>query len=579
MGQPLSQQLEHKHAYVRAALAPYHALQDLQVSPVEPATPPLAYRTRAKLIVSEHAEIGLYARGSHDVVDIPQCRVLSPALMAVVGRLRERLAQESALHGALTGVDARLVFEPGAPEPRVLVTLIGARAAQEPLGALGRWLSEQPAVCGVALRLQVKPAIQLLEGELSHVAGSSVVRDSLRPEGPYHYATFGSFVQAHRGQALAMAEQLARELGRGLESLRGQRVLELFAGSGALGLSLCAQGAHVTMVERYAPALEHAVRAQTEQGLSALRTCAGDAEQVLRDLTRDGERFAAVIVNPPRRGLSPGLRTALAGTAAQRLVYVSCDPATLARDLAHLANCGWAARQLSAFDMIPLSAGVESLVLLEPAAPCPLPVLYEDDQLLVVDKPPHLPTTPDGVHPSSVLTRLQREHACPELSAVHRLDVGTSGVCLFAKRRSDVHALSQRLAAGEKRYMALVRGIARTKGIVRAALREQGKTRPAVSRYTRLVVIGSHCLVRVRPEQGRTHQVRKHMAAIGHPVLGDARYGDGPSNRFFEHRHGLDRCFLHAARIVLPALGGRAELSLEAPLAPDLSAVLASLKQ
>jgi 23S rRNA (uracil1939-C5)-methyltransferase len=249
----------------------------------------------------------------------------------------------------------------------------------------------------------------------------------------------------------------------------------------------------------------------------------------------------------------------------------------LARDLAHLESCGWAARGLTPFDMIPLSEGVESLVVLEPAPPAPLPVLYQDEQLLVVDKPPHLPTTPDAAHPDSVLARLQREHGLPELSAVHRLDVGTSGVCLFAKERRYVQALAERLAAGDKRYLALVRGVVRPKGIVRAALREQGKTRPAVSRYTRQAVLGTHSLVRVRPEQGRTHQVRKHMAAIGHPVLGDARHGDAPSNRFFEHRHGLDRSFLHAARIVLPARGERAELILEAPLAPDLAAVLARL--
>jgi 23S rRNA (uracil1939-C5)-methyltransferase len=230
------------------------------------------------------------------------------------------------------------------------------------------------------------------------------------------------------------------------------------------------------------------------------------------------------------------------------------------------------------FDMIPLSDGVESVVALQPGAAAPLRVLYEDAQLLVVDKPPHLPTTPDAAHDSCVLERLQKEHAAPELTALHRLDVGTSGVCLFVKQRSAVQQLSERLRAGEKHYLALVKGATRPKGIVRAALREQGKTRPAVSRYTRVARAGSHSLVRVRPEQGRTHQVRKHMAAIGHPLLGDARYGDAASNRYFEHRHGLDRTFLHAARVRLAATADSPELLFEAPLAPDLRAVQASLR-
>jgi 23S rRNA (uracil1939-C5)-methyltransferase len=162
---------------------------------------------------------------------------------------------------------------------------------------------------------------------------------------------------------------------------------------------------------------------------------------------------------------------------------------------------------------------------------------------------------------------------------VHRLDVGTSGVCIFAKQRAHVQAIAARLALGDKHYLALVRGAARLKGIIRAPLREQGKTRAATTRYSRSERIGGHALVRVRPEQGRTHQVRKHMAAIGHPVLGDARYGDASSNRFFEHTHGLDRTFLHAWRIRLPAPDGGPALTLEAPLAPDLSQVLQSLRQ
>jgi 23S rRNA (uracil1939-C5)-methyltransferase len=260
-------------------------------------------------------------------------------------------------------------------------------------------------------------------------------------------------------------------------------------------------------------------------------------------------------------------------------VYVSCDPATLARDLADLAQRGLRAREAQPFDMIPLSSGVETVVVLEPAPAFPIRVLYEDAELLAVDKPPHLPTTPDAAHASSLLVRLQTEHAMPELTALHRLDVGTSGVCLFAKQRGAVQALSERLRAGEKHYLALVVGAVRAKGIVRVALREQGKTRDAVSRYTRVTREGSHSLVRVRPEQGRTHQVRKHMAAIQHPLLGDARYGNGPSNRYFEHRHGLDRTFLHASRVLLAATGTAAPLLLEAPLSADLAAVLTSLRR
>ena len=101
--------------------------------------------------------------------------------------------------------------------------------------------------------------------------------------------------------------------------------------------------------------------------------------------------------------------------------------------------------------------------------------------------------------------------------------------------------------------------------------------RDARTRYRRLDVAGGHSLLRVQPDQGRTHQIRRHLASIEHPVLGDARYGHAASNRHFEQKHGLDRAFLHLARVELAASGGRDPLVLEAPLAGDLEAVLRAL--
>lgn len=591
---PLTEQLAHKHVSLVRALTAYEALRMIEVKPVARAAPMLGYRTRAKLVVSAVGEIGLYARGGRVVTDIPQCRVLHPALLEVVAEVRQR---SRATPGALTGIDVRLVNDPapadgGSPPADavgVLLTLIGAAQREPALRACAAELAQHGRVHGVAIRLQRPLAKRLLDGDLVPVAGRPVLRDHLRPGGPFHYVTFGSFVQAHAGQAAAIAAEVCGHVASAAQAserparsalpLAGLRVLELFAGSGALGIELSTQGAAVSLVERYAPALAFAEQAAREQRLAGIDCRAGDAESVVRACVASAERFDAIVVNPPRRGLSAGLRALLPQLGARALVYVSCEPATLARDLADLACRGFRAWHAQPFDMIPLSLGVETVVCLRPDAPAPLATLYEDEHLLVVDKPPHLPTTPHPGHPLSLLERLQRERSLPELTALHRLDVGTSGVCLLAKRRASAHALSERLRAGEKHYIALVVGAVRAKGIVRAALREQGKTRPAVSRYTRISREGAHSLVRVRPEQGRTHQVRKHMAALGHPVLGDARYGDGPSNLHFEHQHGLDRTFLHAGRVVLPACGDAPAITLEAALAPDLAAVLQSTRQ
>jgi 23S rRNA (uracil1939-C5)-methyltransferase len=572
MGVALPAQLAHKQRSVAEALAAYPSLRALAVPAVVAAEPLLEYRTRAKLVVASNGDIGLFARGSHDVVDIPECRVLHPLLLQVVSELRRRLHLQPR---ALTALDLRWVS--GVDEPGVLLTLTGPREARAQLLALAHELANVAGLRGVALRLQERHAVQQLEGVPDVVWGAAVARDALRTGGLYTYAAHGSFVQAHRAQAAAIAERILRELPHFTGELRGKRVLELYAGSGALGLELCARGVEVTLVERYAPALEHALRAQSEQQLRGLSARCGDAEQVLAELLAAHAKFDAIIVNPPRRGLTPLVRARIAQLAPRALVYVSCEPITLARDLADFAQRALGVAALQPFDMMPLAADVESLVVLRPGAPTAIEVLYEDHELLIVDKPPYLPTVPQAEYADSLLRRLAAERALPELAAVHRLDAGTSGVCIFAKSRSCVAGLVQRLAQGQKHYIALVRGHVHAKGIVRAPLREQGKTRQATSRYTRQERIGGHTLLRVRPEHGRTHQVRKHMAAIDHPVLGDARYGDEASNRYFEHRYGLQRTFLHALRIELPAAAGQS-LVVEAALAADLAVVLASLR-
>ena len=185
-------------------------------------------------------------------------------------------------------------------------------------------------------------------------------------------AAHGAFTQAHLGQANAAHGRIEQAL----KELESTRVLELYAGSGALALRLAAAGFAVTAVEAFGPALSHVERAAREQKLT-LRTVNGQAERVLRDFCARGERFEALLVNPPRRGLSTEVRRRASALEASAILYMSCDPATLARDLAHLAELGYAAEQLWPFDMIPHSAAVESLVVLR-RGPLPTPkVLYE----------------------------------------------------------------------------------------------------------------------------------------------------------------------------------------------------------
>jgi len=202
-------------------------------------------------------------------------------------------------------------------------------------------------------------------------------------------------------------------------------------------------------------------------------------------------------------------------------------------------------------------------------------VFFSDEMLIAVAKAPHEPTIPQGEHEGSLLGRVRSLEDAEAAVPVHRLDVGTSGVCLFARRPEYAAALARALSEGQKEYVALLRGIARKKGVVNRSLVERGRPQDARTRYARADIVGGHSLVHAHPEHGRKHQVRRHLASIGHAVVGDERYGDRGTNSHFSMKHGLDRPFLHAHKLAITHRGR--ELEIVAPLAPDLDLVLESL--
>ena len=609
------EQLAHKRSRVVDAVGRYPSLDSVTAEPIIGADPIVAYRTRAKLIVAPGPAIGLFARGGgHHVVDIPRCRVLAPALATVAAALRERVRAAQATggvlapfdpsgRGALRAVDLRELR--GDPPARAGATS-GARAAAEvashvlvtfvlersragadraALESAARELMQSvPEVIGVAANFHVGDGPQILGGDTVVLAGVDHAPD--RVGASVHFATFGSFVQAHRGQAERVHALLAAAVGAppprstrtSPPSPAGPRVLDLYSGSGSIGLALAAEGASVVLVESFAPASEQAAAAALEAGLD-VEAVSGDAANALAERAERGERFDAVIVNPPRRGTSPRTREALARLDPGMIAYVSCDPETLARDLEHLARLGYATVSLQPLDMIPLTDEVETVAVLRRAAVAPPTVAYEDEDILVVDKAPYEPTAPQGEYAGSLLARVRRIPRAEEAVPVHRADVGTSGLVVFARRPEHLSRWQRALAAPAARaiYIATVRGVTPTKGRIGRSEPVDGKAAAPQTRYRRLSIAGGHSVLRVVVEPVDTRRappMRQHLASIGHPVLGDERHGHAPTNRYFAEKCGLDRTFVHCARLELTHPDSARPLVVEATLPGDLLAVL-----
>lgn len=568
IGAPYAAGLGRKRERLEGAIARYPELGAAAGAvALHPAESFESYRVRAKLVCDAAGRLGLYAAGSHDVVDLPGCRVLAPELAVAARALRALLPLEIELRG----VDLRLC------DRGVLVTLLSV-GRPEP-GALDRArrrvLDRVPALAGLALNVAAEGSVQLLGPELEVLWGAEAEPHHLvGPGAPWHYASHGAFTQVHAGQAARLHGRIEELLRERLGGLEGRRVLELYAGSGALALRLAARGAQVVAVEAFAPAVARLREAAGAQRL-AIEASAADAERFL-GAPGPPEALDVVLVNPPRRGLAPGVRAAIARRRPRLVLYVSCEPETLARDLSHLALLGYGRAALEAFDMIPLSDAVEALALLEPLPPPAPRVLYEDARSIALLQLPFEPTTPDGGSGLSLLARARASLGLPELTPVHRLEAGVSGLCWFARRPADVAPLAGALAEAQLTYLALARGVTHARGTIRRPLRDAGKPRPALTRYRRLEVVGGHSLLELTPERGPRRQLQRHLASIGHPILGDSRHGDGASNRHFEHRHGLDRPFLHLASLQLPLADGAREIS--APLPGDLAAVLDALR-
>ncbi|MEJ5211718.1 MAG: RluA family pseudouridine synthase [Burkholderiales bacterium] len=221
-------------------------------------------------------------------------------------------------------------------------------------------------------------------------------------------------------------------------------------------------------------------------------------------------------------------------------------------------------------------------------------VLYEDDALLVVDKP-----AGTAVHGGSGVSHgliEQLRQARPDLrflELVHRLDKETSGVLLVAKKRSALTRLHALLREGrvEKHYLALVKGhwpharqhvkLALHKFVTASGerrVRVSGEGQPAHTIFTLVRRLGDFSLLDAELKTGRTHQIRVHLAHLGHPIAGDDKYGDFTLNRQLA-RQGLKRMFLHARSLAFehPASGER--MVFEAPLPRELDTFLASLQE
>jgi len=216
----------------------------------------------------------------------------------------------------------------------------------------------------------------------------------------------------------------------------------------------------------------------------------------------------------------------------------------------------------------------------------PLEILYQDDFLLAINKPAGLLVHPmKGMRcPDTLISRLAEQFDKP-VWPVHRLDAPTSGVILCVFRQSEAQSLSEafRLGSVSKTYYAIVRGWI-NEGTIEIPLQKYhrlGEFQEAETHYRQIKCTeipvknnrfpqSRYSLVEVKPATGRFHQIRRHLARIAHPVIGDTSHGDSRHNRIYSEYFGTSRLLLHSGRLQIRHPVQDQELLIQAPMPREM---------
>jgi 23S rRNA (uracil1939-C5)-methyltransferase len=319
-------QLRFKAAIVASQL---QRIGGVSLPPVEPMLgmeEPWGYRNHVQLKLTERGELGYQALHSHTVVPIEECWVIEP----LIGELWNALDLD--------------------PEgPRAVALRAGVGTGEQMLILQG----DDEAPPELELDLPVSCVYQPAHGEPVVLAGSAYLHERLARRD--YRISAGSFFQVNTWQAERM---LALVLDY-LAARPGERILDAYCGVGTFALALAAQGVQGVGIEDAPSAIADA-RANVAAGES-VEFIQGAVEQVLPGL---GGTFAGAVLDPPRVGCAPAALEALARAQPGRIVYVSCDPATLARDVARLAALGYTLAAVQPIDMFPQTYHIEAVALL-----------------------------------------------------------------------------------------------------------------------------------------------------------------------------------------------------------------------
>ncbi len=358
-------QLALKLNFVENEIRSFSSLRTVPVHDVIPSPRPLEYRNSAKLVVAGTFRapiIGIYRRNSHDVVNIGSCPLHHPLINRVVAAVKEGITKGKVpVYNPRTGTGILryLVVRVSEHSGRAMVVFVTARRSYNEIHHLAKFVQKEVPELDVAVQNVNSSEGNVILGQQDHfltkdhvlIEELGGVRFSISPR---------SFFQVNSGSARIIYEKV-----REWSALTGtEKVVDLYCGIGGISLFLAAQAKEVHGIEYVDAAVADAER---NARLNRVRNCtfeAGDAAELLEELVEEGTKPDLVVFNPPRKGCDRRVLEAAAASGPSTMIYVSCSPVTLARDLDILARLGYRTREIQPVDMFPQTPHIENVALL-----------------------------------------------------------------------------------------------------------------------------------------------------------------------------------------------------------------------
>ena len=358
-------QLKLKTKTVYDAIRRIGGVSEPSVNKCIPSPSQWAYRNKASLPVQtdrrEKFLAGFYKNRSHDIVPFIGCPVLLPMLESNVISIIKDL-KEAGLEGwnekshHIMGFIRHLVFRTAKFTDHSLCGVVAGRSANmdEARKLKNIATGHSDDIRGMVFNKNISKGNFIWGDVFSTIYGETVMQEVL---GKYRFNfEISSFFQINSEQALALYKYAAKMAAGEYP----ENILELYSGAGTLTAFLSEAAKHVTAVEEWPQASKYLKINAELNGLNNITGHSGSAEDVSEALS--GEKFNTIVLDPPRTGCDPRVIAAIIKISPQKIVYVSCGPATMARDIKSLMSNGYAIRNIQPFDMFPQTGHVETVL-------------------------------------------------------------------------------------------------------------------------------------------------------------------------------------------------------------------------